>query len=228
MATSKDNPFGDMRKLWLREPLKMQAALWPHVTFYDKQKEIIHSVRDNLETYVPAGNMLGKDFVSGFIVLWYFITHWRPPFDPRLPSGPENIDANWVRIVTTSVTAAHLDVLWAEVNRFIGSAKFPLSAAKGGFLVSNKHLLRHIDEVNLSPDTGSYVKGLVAGVNAEGMQGHHAEFNLLVIDEASGVCEEAYVMGMSWAKRALIIGNPHQCANFFYRGVKEGDLILDG
>lgn len=43
----------------LRDPLKFAKALWPKVTFYDKQREIIYSVRDNDETFVPAGNMLG-------------------------------------------------------------------------------------------------------------------------------------------------------------------------
>ena len=41
------------------DPIAFQKLLWPQVTFYDKQREIIYSVEDNDETYVPAGNMLG-------------------------------------------------------------------------------------------------------------------------------------------------------------------------
>lgn len=43
----------------LRDPLKLAKALWPNVTFYKQQREIIYSVAENDETFVPAGNMLG-------------------------------------------------------------------------------------------------------------------------------------------------------------------------
>ncbi len=43
----------------VRDPVKFGKLLWPHVTFYDKQQEVIYSVRDNIETLVPAGNKLG-------------------------------------------------------------------------------------------------------------------------------------------------------------------------
>jgi hypothetical protein len=43
----------------LRDPLVLASVLWPHVTFYKQQREILYSVRDNHETFVVAGNMLG-------------------------------------------------------------------------------------------------------------------------------------------------------------------------
>lgn len=43
----------------LRDPIKFAALFWPEVSFYREQRDIIYSVRDNDETYVPAGNMLG-------------------------------------------------------------------------------------------------------------------------------------------------------------------------
>lgn len=44
---------------YFRDPLVFGKLLWPDVEFYDKQRSIIYSVRDNVETVVPAGNMLG-------------------------------------------------------------------------------------------------------------------------------------------------------------------------
>jgi hypothetical protein len=55
------------------DPLVLCRILWPHVEFYDKQREVIYSVRDNDETIVTAGHKLGKDFVTAFIILC--ITH---------------------------------------------------------------------------------------------------------------------------------------------------------
>lgn len=195
------------------DPLVFGKWLWPEVGFYDKQREIIYSVRDNDETFVPAGNMLGKDFVSAFIVLWFFLT--------RHP----------VRIVTTSADYSQLEsVLWGEIRRFIQTAKHPLdSYKKGGPLVIN-HL--HLKKKVLGKVCGlSYCIGRVAA-KGEGMLGHHiADMGdgiprtLYVADEASGVEDVSYERADTWAKRKLVIGNPYPCTNFFYKGVKGGDLL---
>jgi hypothetical protein len=209
------------KQAWREDPLKMQYALWPEVQMYSKQRETIYSVRDNIETYVPAGNMLGKDFVTGFIVLWFFLVH----YPDRLANGPYDRSRNWVRVITTSVKDRHLDVLWAEIAKFVATAKIPLTAKLGGPLVLTTHELRHVSELGeMGGNAGNYIKGQVSA-KGEGMQGHHAEHTLFVCDEASGVDDEVYTMASTWFKRALIIGNPHPCANFFYRGVKGGDLV---
>jgi hypothetical protein len=199
--------------LWKREPLAMKRALWPDLEFYDKQIEVIHSVRDNIETYVPAGNMLGKDFLSGFLLVWFFISHYS-----------SDTSRNWVRIVTTSATAQHLKVLWGEVDRWVVSSRLPLLSAKGGPLYLTQHNLRWSGEEG-SSNPRNYATGMVAGNVGVALQGHHAEHTLFIIDEASGVSDISYNMGMTWAKRALIIGNPHPCNNFFKRGVTEGDVL---
>ena len=203
-----------LQELYWNEPLKMARSLWPQYEFYGKQIEIIESVRDNAETYAPAGNMLGKDFVSGFIVLWFFLTRYQP-----------DKDRNWCRVLTTSVADHHLGVLWGEIGRYIATCRFPLSHKLGGPLVINSQEIRAVNDIDLSGgNAGSYVKGRVSA-KGEGLQGHHGEYTLLVVDEASGVDDISYDMASTWAKRMLIIGNPWQCQNFFYKGVTQGDVI---
>lgn len=65
----------------------------------------------------------------------------------------------------------------------------------------------------------------------EGMLGHHVAERgdgvprtLFVADEASGVDDVSYDRADTWAKRKLVIGNPYPCNNFFYKGVKGGDV----
>ena len=198
----------------LQDPLQLGKWLWPHVDFYGKQREIIYSVRDNVETFVPAGNMLGKDFVAAFIVLWFFLT--------RHPC----------RIVTTSADYSQLEaVLWGEVRRFIQTARTPLMHDKGGPLVVN-HL--HLRKVVHKRVCGiSYVIGRVAA-KGEGMLGHHvAETGdgvprtLFIADEASGVEDIAYERALTWSKRRLVIGNPYPPSagcRFFKRGCQGGDV----
>jgi hypothetical protein len=203
------------------DPLLFGRVFWPDTVFYEKQVEIIESVRDNVETYVPAGNKLGKDFVSGFIALHSFLT---------------NREA---RVITTSIRDDHLRVLWGEIGRFISTSRIPLLADQGGPLVVKHRDIRKVvtatrgnrvqERLNRdgSPkrqlDDISYLMGLVSE-KGEGMAGHHAEYTLAIFDEASGIDDIAYTQAATWAKRFLIIGNCNPTVNFFYMGVKGGDL----
>src|SRR5215210_988404 len=94
-------PAADDLNRYALDPAGFAQRYWPQVTFYDKQWEIIESVRDNAETVVVAGHQLGKDFAAAFVVLWFYLT--------RHP----------VRVVTTSVKDDHLRVLWGEIGRYL-------------------------------------------------------------------------------------------------------------
>lgn len=183
------------------DPIELGKFLWPKVNLYKDQKEIVYSVWNDKETYVPAGHQLGKDFVAGFIVITYFLTHWP------------------CRIITTSVKDDHLRVLWGEIKRFLQTME--REPSDDSRLIINYREIRRF--MNGAEDPISYIHGTVSE-RAEGLAGHHAAYTLLVIDEASGVVDDAYKAGDTWAKRKLIIGNPYPCTNFFYRGVKEGEI----
>lgn len=185
------------------DPIKFGKLYWPHVEFYDRQREVIYSVQDNVETLVTAGNKLGKDFLAGFVALWYFMTH------------------HPVRVVTTSVKDDHLRVLWGEIGRFIDTAVIPLTVEKGGNLVVNHRDVKKVVGGNVCKI--SYLRGMVSG-KGEGMAGHHAAYTLMIVDEASGVDDEVYEQGQGWMKRLLAIGNPNECRNWFRKLVDAGDL----
>jgi len=187
------------------DPVQFQELCWPDITLYDKQREILYSVRDNDETFVPAGNMLGKDFVAALCTLWFFIS--------RHPC----------RIITTSVDGTQLEsVLWGEIRRFIQSSRHRLP-----LVVNHLHLRKTIGD---SVDGLSYVLGRVAA-KGEGMLGHHVARvgdgiprTLFVADEASGVDNISYERADTWADRKLVIGNPYPCTNFFKKGVQAGNV----
>jgi len=192
------------------DPLKLKDLLWPHVTFYDKQIEVIYSVWNNDETIVPAGNMLGKDFVAGFIVIAAFLT--------RTPC----------RIVTTSVKGEHLDVLWGEIGRYIDEAEYSLDSRKGGPLIVNHHLLRKIVGGKLCKL--SYVKGMVASDETkDAFGGHHIAKvgdgvwrTMLVGDEASGLKNSWLERAEKWRERLFLFGNPWECPLNYFRESVEG------
>lgn len=196
-----------MAILQLLDPIELQKLQWPDSRFYNKQREILYSVRDNDETIVPAGNMLGKDYITGFIVLWVFLS----AISQRLTC----------RIVTTSVKDDHLRVLWGEIARFVATAKYPLKHDEGGPLIVNHRDIRIAKE---GAQGISYLRGMVSE-KGEGLAGHHADITLAVGDEASGLDDLVYTQMCTWAKRILMIGNPNPCSNFFRKACDAGDLI---
>jgi hypothetical protein len=197
----------EARGYFAQHPLKFLEWLWPGVRLWSKQVEILESVRDNDETMVTAGHKLGKDFITGFVVVWYFMVHEE------------------CRVVTTSVDATQLQgVLWGEIKRFLGTSRWPLEVERGGPLVVN-HM--HLRKMVQGRECGiSYCIGRVAA-KGEGMAGHHARHTLFVADEASGVDNESYRRALTWSKRRLVIGNPYSTANFFQKGVEGGSLLYD-
>lgn len=198
------------------DPKQFKALYWPHVEFYSKQWDAIYSVHENDETYIYAAHQMGKDFLAGFTVLWYFL-------------GTDE----QCRIVTTSVKDDHLRVLWGEIGRYIDTAVRPIRYDKGqgGQLVVTHRELRKV----MVPKNGgqptidkiSYVKGMVSE-KGEGMAGHHAHKTLLVVDEASGVDEIVVERASSWAKKSLIFGNPYGgTSSWFAKSCLGGDVAYD-
>lgn len=192
----------------LQDPIELYKALWLEGRLCDFQKDIIRSVWRDDETYVVAGNMLGKDYVAGRIVVMFFLT--------RHPC----------RIFTTSVADDHLDVLWGEINSAIQESVLPLDSTKGGNLIINHHHIRKLVNGDMCPL--SYIKGGTSPTNkGEKIQGHHiAQWGdgiprtLFMADEASGLLKQYYEMATTWANCMLIFGNAWPCENFFKQAFK--------
>lgn len=209
------------------DPLKLARVLWPDDHFYDKQREIVYSVLGDEsampadETSVPAGNKLGKDWVAGRIVTLFALT--RHPF----------------KVVTTSATQEHLDVLWGEIKHAIRTSAVPLLIGEGGPLYLMDQGIRRIINGERCPN--SYVKAMVANDDSmEAMGGHHVApvspgrgftccglrvettmpRTLLVVDEASALKDGYIEKTNPWTNRVLLIGNCYECQNHFRWGVE--------
>ncbi len=205
------------------DPLRFLKWGWPEVEFYLQQQEILKSVFANRETFVVAGNKLGKDFVAGAAIVSWFLTGGGRGFKTQ------------TRIVTTSVNAAHLDVLWGEVHSFIElfeSTGRALRAENGGPLVVLQQEIRKLvkDERGKQRECPkSYIKAVVGNKaqNMKSLAGHHCQSTLAVMDECSGIDSMAYKEMLGWAKSLLAIGNADDCPHdhFFRKGIRDGDIV---
>lgn len=218
MIMREKKPRINMLGFDIDDPVKFVKCFWPHIKLYEQQAEIMRSVRDNDETYVPAANMMGKDFIAALTVLWFFF------------SRPQ------ARVITTSVDGDQLyDVLWGELRRFIASAVWPKKYWRDGkppegcplpVVDNHLHLRKLLPDGSVCPV--SLIKGRVAEKGA-GMLGRHLASidgrptTLFVFDEASAIDDTMYESIDTWADRKLAIGNCWPCVNFFFRHVEEGD-----
>jgi hypothetical protein len=216
----------------LRDILVFGRMYWPHIRFYDRQREMIESVALNTETCVVAGNQLGKDFAAAFIALTFFL---RPQLffqksyveqieQFRRPNQPEYA-VHTTKVITTSVKEEHLTNLWGELGRLLSSAESPLLDHKGGPLVANYQEIRWREEKYEAGNPLCYLKGMVSK-SGEGFSGAHANYTLCIMDEASAIEPNVYVHSQGWAKKFLIFGNPWPCPrdHFFRRSIEKGDV----
>ena len=192
------------------DPFKFKKMCWPDITFYDKQIEIIESFRDNVETVVVAGNKLGKDFVAGFLSLWFFCS--------RRPS----------RVVTTSVNGDQLeDILWGEIRRLIQQSHIDLPIEFNHMKIrqkNNRGLI--IPNAELVGRVCRQSEGLLGRHSTAGFKAVQNDIprTAVFFDEASGIDNDTYKSTLTWSKRRLIIGNPFECENFFKDAAYGGDI----
>jgi len=197
----------------LDDPLKFTLLCWPKIKLYDKQAEVLYSVRDNLETYVHAANEVGKDFIAAIVAIWFFAS--------RSPA----------RVITSSSGETQLEqILWSEIKQRIATSEYVFP-----WKVDHLRIRRFKNGKNGAGyrngddpfDPLSYIIGHVTKT-VENFQGHHLPQDkarvLYIGDEASGIDDPFYDAADSWAHRKLIIGNPLNAMNFFYRHCKGGDM----
>ena len=199
----KSNP--QSAALLATDPMQFIALCWPEMRLYDKQQEVLLSVRDNLETFVHAANQMGKTRIAAIAAIWFFLS--------RTPA----------RVVISSSNETQLEsVLWSEICQLIQSAAWPLP-----LLVTHLSIKKLCNPNGSDTECTDYILGHVTKT-VESFQGHHLPSDkprvLVIFDEASAIPDEFFEAAESWAHRKLVVGNPLSVTNFFYRCCKGGDV----
>ena len=151
---------------------------------WSRQREILRSVRDNPRTAVKSCHASGKSFVAGLAAHWF------------LQTKPNSI------VATTAPTFRQVEkVLWGELR---GMQKRALNS---GIPVEG----RLLGGTEIRIDDKWYAFGFSTD-DPDRFQGLHAEWILVILDEASGIQSDLWpgIEGVlsGGQSRLLAIGNP--------------------
>lgn len=95
---------------WRKSPI-IRHYSFSDKKLWDKQEEILWSVRNNKFTAVSSGNSIGKSFIAADVVMDYLSTH--------VPA----------KVITTAPTFTQVEgILWKEIISYCGSSKLPIGA----------------------------------------------------------------------------------------------------
>ncbi len=162
---------------------------------WDKQKEIIESVRDHKNTYVKSCHGIGKTFTAKDVVMWFLYTH------PNC------------KIITTAPSWPQVEkLLWSEINNCHKKAKANLG---GKCLTTEIKIDEDWFALGLSPRIDN-------DDEAKRFTGFHASYILIVFDEAPDVSAKLWKIKETLMTgdnvRFLGIGNPVSEHGDFYDG----------
>lgn len=200
-ATSLADKFDPPPNPYAGLPIKwINERMGEHLT--GDQRKICQSVADHRYTAVQSCHDVGKSYSASRITAWWLDSH---------PAGE-------AFVVTTAPTAAQVGaILWREIGkahrkaglngRITGDNQWKLSWPGGA---------DELVAVGRKP----------ADYDPTGLQGYHARYVLVIIDEACGVPKTIYEALDSLVTnrhcRVLAIGNPDDPSSYFAEVCKPG------
>ncbi len=169
---------------------------------FDKQDEIISSVKENRRTAVKGANASGKDYMSGNILNWWEFVH-----------------DDGIVIVYGPTMRQVQEIIWLEARRaFSGSLKW----LPGHMYPRAPHY--YIDDYR-------YAQGFSAKPDEQGtgIQGFHSPNTLLIITEAHAInAAEIDALIRLNPSRVLMTGNTLVTAGEFYEAFFEKTWLYNG
>jgi hypothetical protein len=160
-------------------------------TVWSKQAQIMESVRDNRRTAVRSAHGVGKSHTAALVACWWLDTH---------PPGT-------AFVVSTAPTFAQVRaILWRYIRRNHKAGNLP-----GRVNQTEWHLDDELVGYGRKP----------ADHDESAFQGIHAQYVLVLLDEACGIPEQLWVAADALTTgpdcRLLAIGNPDNPSSAFRR-----------
>lgn len=189
------NPFVEFVRLYRGNPVAFVREVLG-ASPDERQSEILAAIAGGKRRIaVRSGHGVGKSTVASWAMLWFLLT--------RIP----------VKVVVTAPTSAQLyDALFAELKRWTKALPPLLQQLVN---VTNDRV-----ELRAAPEEAFISARTARAEQPEALQGIHAEWVMLVADEASGVPESVFsaAAGSMSGHNAvtLLLGNPVRSSGYFF------------
>ena len=166
----------------LDDPVRWAEAVL-RVSLWSKQRQIIYAVRDHRRVAVRSCHGVGKTFVAAVLAAWWIASH---------PPGS-------AFVVATAPTLRQVrSIFWRELGRAHATGRLPGRLNQAAEWWIGDRLVA----LGLKP----------ADSDPTSLQGIHARFVLVIVDEAAGVpsalWDAASSLTANEESRLLAIGNP--------------------
>jgi len=160
-------------------------------TVWSKQREILNAVRDHRRTAVRSGHGVGKSWTAALIACWWLDTH--PPGEAF--------------VVSTAPTFSQVRaILWRYIRKHHRAGQLAGRVNQTEWLIDDE-----LVGYGRKP----------ADTDADGFQGIHARYVLVILDEACGIPEQLWTAADALTTgpdcRIIAIGNPDNAASHFRR-----------
>lgn len=187
------------RKRWADFPEQWAAERLGY-TLWSGQVRILHSLRDNRRTNAQTCHEIGKSLGAAVATGWWLDIH----------------EVHTAFVITTAPTQPQVRlILWKEIGRVHekGGLDGRVTTLEWKMRVGNKE-----ETVAIGRKTSDY--------SPTSFHGNHAEFMLVIIDEANGVrgplWESADSLIANDTGKILALGNPDDPSGEFYENCKPG------
>jgi hypothetical protein len=159
------------------------------------QSEALKAVGKQDRVSIRSGHGVGKTTLEAWLILWFLLTRQ----NCKVPVAANSQDQ--LR-----------DTIWPEIAKW--HAKLP-EALKSMIDVQTERVV-----VVQDPEAAFAVRRTASKDNPEALQGFHAEHLLFLIDEASGIPDIVFEVGMGALStpgaKVVMAGNPTRTSGFFY------------
>ena len=162
------------------------------INTWEKQDEIIDSVKNHKRTSVRSCNSAGKTLVAAFIALWFLYSH--------------------SEAIVVLVAPRMLQIqtqIFAEISRLYNTSNYDLGGElkKQSLWVSDKSFI-----ICAAVESGDR--------SLDSLRGYHAKYILFIADESSGISPEAFSAidgSLSTPQsKLLLISNPQRRSGTFF------------
>jgi phage terminase large subunit len=159
------------------------------------QAEALEAVGQHDRVSIRSGHGVGKTTLEAWLILWFLLTRK----NCKVPVAANSQDQ--LR-----------DTIWPEIGKW--HRKLP-EALKAMIDVQAERVV-----VVQDPEGAFAVRRTASKENPEALQGFHAEHLLFLIDEASGIFDIVFEVGMGALStpgaKVVMAGNPTRTSGFFY------------